>query len=413
MRRTRRTILHGPARRTHAACTSALLCALIAGGFGCAGEARDGARVTIDTVAGVVHVRNEGEGQWRERDVWRIGEPTLRIGALDGEDAYVFGQIAGIARADDGRIWIADGQALEIRAFDAGGDFLFRFGRSGEGPGEFGAIDGLLLTDDGHLVARDPRRFRVTHFDTAGNYIADFRLQRPYIQFGQPYWFWLDEDGNIHDRVSLSIGIQSTDSLGVIRYAPDGTVLDTVLVGELSSQTVLVLQDGRAAAGVRIPFTAAPTITVAPDGRIARAIGQNFDFDIFAADGTRVRTVERVVDALSVTAAERDSATTSMRERAEELVTGGQLQDFTMPDTRPAVSQLRADSEGNWWVGAWTVEQDEPAEYHVFDRDGVYLGVVASPFRIHTIGRDHVTGEVRDEFDASYVVVAPLTKPRD
>lgn len=413
MRRTRCTIPHGPAR-PGTALAIVLLASLAAGVAGCSGEASSDARVTIDTVAGVVHVRNEGGGNWSERDAWHIGDPSVRIGALDGEDAYVFGEIAGIARANDGRIWVADGQAREIRAFDANGTFLFRFGRSGEGPGEFGAIDGLLLTPDGALLARDPRRFRITRFDTAGNYVADFRLQRPYMQFGQPTWFWVDRAGEVYDRVSLTIGMGSTDSLGVIRYAPDGAVRDTLLVAEQPQTSVMIIRDGQVQAGLQIPFTPQPSVAIGPDGVIGRATGERMAFDVFDAGGSHVQTIARAVQPEPVSAGTRDSAMTAMRERASEFVPGGQLQDFTMPSTIPAVTHMLADAGGNWWLGGRGTQEysGQPPQYHVFDPDGVYLGAVAAPLRIITIGSDWVGGVVRDEFDASYVVIVPLMKPR-
>ena len=43
------------------------------------------------------------------------GAIDLSIGALDGDDAYVFGRISGLALHPDGRILVADAQSDQVR----------------------------------------------------------------------------------------------------------------------------------------------------------------------------------------------------------------------------------------------------------------------------------------------------------
>jgi hypothetical protein len=380
----------------------------------CSGEPRPAAPYVVDTVAGVVHVRNQRQGAWRPGEAWSVGEPALRIGVVDGADEYVFGDVAGVALAADGRVYVADGQAREIRVFAPDGRFLFRFGRGGEGPGEFGAIDAIVLTPEGGLLARDPRLFRITRFAADGSYISDFRLLRPYMQFGRGPLFWVDAQGDVYDRVSLSLGMQSSDSLGIVHYTPDGNLRTTTVVAETQRQQVLLMANGVIRAGLPVPFSAVPAVTVGPDGRIARTLGQTFAFDILDADGRITRTVERDVPQQPVGAADRDSALVQLRERAKQVEPEAQLQEFTMPGTRPAVSTIVADDAGFWWLGerAATAFLADPAVYHVFDAEGIYLGAVAVGFRILHIGRDRVAGVLEDSLGASHVVIAPLTRPR-
>ncbi len=63
--------------------------------------------------------------------------PLLRIGAVDGPDAYLFSDIAGAARLADGRIVAVVRGMHEARMFGADGSHLWSSGRHGSGPGEY------------------------------------------------------------------------------------------------------------------------------------------------------------------------------------------------------------------------------------------------------------------------------------
>jgi hypothetical protein len=380
---------------------------------GCAGDADGGtAGVVVDTIGDIVRVTNIGPGAWRDGDTWRLGR-IVRIGAEPlADDPYAFGSITGITVADDGRIYVADGQALEIRVFSAAGEFLNRFGRSGEGPGEFGAIDALALTPEGEILARDPRQFRVTRFDPQGTYISQFAIRRPYQQYGAGLGFAVDRSGVIYDRLSISLGIESDDSLAIVRYEPDGTLHDTVHVAQSPRRLVNVVKDGRLVMGMSIPFSASATAVVGPDGTIARTGGGQYEFDLLAEDGAVRRTIVRDVEPVPVTATDRDSTLARMRERAREFADGGQLEEFAFPSAKAAITHMSEDSEGHWWVGASGASSRlvPPDSYDVFDSEGRLLGTVDVPFLPIEIGADYIAGVATDELGVQSVAVARLIR---
>ena len=80
----------------------------------------------------------------------------MRVGLLDGPDEYIFGNITGAVRLEDGSVVVADEQSHEVRKYDAGGRHLWTSGREGEGPGEYKG----LLADCG--AARERRSRRTT-----------------------------------------------------------------------------------------------------------------------------------------------------------------------------------------------------------------------------------------------------------
>src|SRR5690606_577141 len=137
--------------------------------------------VRVDTIAGVVHVTNGARGAWGDVAAWEVDlERAVRIGAAEGEEAYTFGRVAGVYVAPDGRIFVGDAQAREVRIFSTEGEFVGRLGRTGEGPGEFRHVDGIGAAPGGGIAVLDGVLSRVSVFDGDGAFRRMFRLARPY-----------------------------------------------------------------------------------------------------------------------------------------------------------------------------------------------------------------------------------------
>lgn len=125
--------------------------------------------VSVEDSAGVAIVTVPHEAT-AELPTWTVAdEPTLTIGRLDGEPAYLFGSIGPAVLLPSGGVAVADAQANEVRIFDAGGVWRRTLGREGEGPLEFAQIGGLWLGDDDRLAAVDTRHRKVVEFDLASD----------------------------------------------------------------------------------------------------------------------------------------------------------------------------------------------------------------------------------------------------
>lgn len=62
---------------------------------------------------------------------------------------------------DDGNIHVLDGQAQELRVFDAQGTYATTLARRGQGPGELARAEAIALLPDRRVVVRDPANPRV------------------------------------------------------------------------------------------------------------------------------------------------------------------------------------------------------------------------------------------------------------
>jgi len=108
-------------------------------------------------------------------------EPSVRIGVVEGAAEYQWTRPTAALRLPDGGFAVAEGTPAEIRVFDAGGSFVRRIGRPGDGPGEFRSPQALAAAPapDGEegLVAWDLRHRRRSHFRADGTLLSEATLQ--------------------------------------------------------------------------------------------------------------------------------------------------------------------------------------------------------------------------------------------
>ena len=80
-------------------------------------------RFQVDTLpSGLVQVTNDGVGLWTPETAWAL-EEDLRLGKLDEEGPEQFAQIWSILSDADGRIFILEPQAGEVRVFLPTGEY--------------------------------------------------------------------------------------------------------------------------------------------------------------------------------------------------------------------------------------------------------------------------------------------------
>ncbi len=100
---------------------------------------------TIEVVDGVTVVKNTKEPMYN-REIFHF-EEELCIGEAEGDEKYMFTQIASICVDDEGRIFVADWKESHIKVFDKDGRYLMTIGRKGQGPGEFESIHAIQITN--------------------------------------------------------------------------------------------------------------------------------------------------------------------------------------------------------------------------------------------------------------------------
>ena len=284
------------------------------------------------------------------------GEMARRIGQVAGDDAYLFGRIGGVVPDAEGRVFVADHQASEVRVFDPGGRFLFRFGREGEGPGELVRPCCMAFGPDGGLWIRDAGNNRYSVFRVSGD---TARFERPVAMQHQSAGLWapvtFDRAGRPIDvgvrtseegeprRVRLHLGAGgSVDSVVEIPSPPPERIGQHRVVRET--------EGGRARLYVNQPFGPRHLMAHGPDGRWARAVSSEYRVIVHPPDGRADTIVRPDATGPALSEAEREQA----RERLDELtdwagVSSGDL-PFGVPERKPPLRALAFDTAGRLWV---------------------------------------------------------------
>ena len=137
------------------------------------------------------------------------GEVLMVLGTPGeaGSSPDHFNAPADVVVADDGSIFVADGHANEtnnrVVKFDAEGNYLMEWGKTGYAPGEFRTLHGIAIDNDGRVFVADRSNNRVQIFDQEGNFLAQW------TQFGRPSGITFDAHGRIYVADSESDDVQN------------------------------------------------------------------------------------------------------------------------------------------------------------------------------------------------------------
>ncbi|MDT8367570.1 MAG: hypothetical protein RQ745_00060 [Longimicrobiales bacterium] len=409
------------------------LCAtLMACGDG--GDRTPGDVVVTDS-AGVTIATNQGRGLWLAGEGWHL-EEELRIGVTSGDPRLQFGVVSGLDVDDEGRIHLLDGQAREVRIFDAAGEFVRSFGESGEGPGEFSPTvaqppGGLFVGADGTIIVPDLGNQRLARFGPDGTVLESPRLS---LGSGIPFAWTRGADRTLfRQRRTLDLPGMASDSVEPIDriIRGDGVSGEEELVLELASGTTLSFEGGGGIPEIRI-FAPEPVWTVLSDGRLVTGSNDAYSLALHDADGEVTMIVRREIERRPVTPGDERNLREIFAEGWEEAgVPPGEIMDQLMSAIRfepmwPALAQLIAGPDGSLWVQRVSTEAslDEftaedlqagrfgSSAWDVFDADGSYLGVVEMPARFtptRFVG-DHLYGVHRDEMEVQRVVRLRLVR---
>lgn len=122
--------------------------------------------VERDTTNGVEYVRHTGD---RDAAPLALEISIGRLGASSDEASpEEFGRVESVLADEAGRMYVADGFAMEIRVFSPEGAFERRIGRAGEGPGEIGGMHGIAWLAGDTLVVVDYGNARLGLVSSSG-----------------------------------------------------------------------------------------------------------------------------------------------------------------------------------------------------------------------------------------------------
>ncbi|MDE2795436.1 MAG: 6-bladed beta-propeller [Gemmatimonadota bacterium] len=267
-------------------------------------QQRDAGRVRVDTLeGGRIVVSNPDSPEAGPEGVPTLVE-VLRIGSLD-DTCDAFGNVMSLAVDGDGRIYVADSQASEIRVFSPEGECVGTFGRSGEGPGEFSLLAGIAWQPPGFLWTIDSVAERLTVFDSLGTVLATHPM-RLGPAAAHPWPMWVDGGGSLHfwvlgfDRI---VKYGTGPGLDVLESSPEPEEIPT-----REAYTEQMAAGGSRISVQRgIPYLPHILWTMNPSGNVWQANSSVFAIHETTYGGDTLRTVRLDREAPRLEGRERDS----------------------------------------------------------------------------------------------------------
>lgn len=380
---------------------------------------------TVRDSAGVQIVTSAGDGVWTSTGGWTV-EQDLVIGAADGDLDYQFGQISGIDIGSDGRIFVMDQQAHQVRVFDPEGRFLLAMGKEGSGPGELSQAAGPVFVGPGDTVTvPDMMQQRITRYTASGEHAGSHPL--PMTEGIAARWMETPDQDLVQQAVIMQMpGQPDVEPKNLLlRRAPSGAVEDTLM--ELPVGRTFDFAGGQPSITL---FEAEPMWAVGPDGRLYFGVNSEYRLQVRSPDGELERIVAKEHERRPVTSSDQTEyrriieglwRDQGLPPQAMEMMS--QALDFA--EYYPAYANLFGGPEGTLWVqsiqtpdevaeqgGAFDIQDMGGATWEVFDADGRLLGSVRMPLRFNPLlfQGDAIYGVLRDDLDVQYVARMTLNR---
>lgn len=346
----------------------------------------------------------------RDRPLRGSAPQVYAVGAAEGADHEMFGEVAGVAfdRADN--LYVLDRTGARVLVFDRAGRFVRQVGKRGDGPGELQAPMSIALAADGTLFVHDLARPGVSLFRPDGTFARSFRMDG-WMPSSRQGIAWHPRGGLVG---TFRAGLGETVRGGSFRREENATPLLYVpLDGGEPRPLFNVPQtwtvegsspsEGQMTVRVSAPPTFSPRVLtdVLPDGRIALAFTPGYSVQLLDADGRQTRLIQRPMRIRRTTEADRERARAAARERMRSgrgtvVISRGsggpaprvpamdrqaierRLGEMRFADTIPALRGLRVAPSGLLWIERTAEDVEAAGPIDLVTPGGEYRGTLTT-----------------------------------
>lgn len=351
----------------------------------------------VDTIDGVVVVRNGPAGLWRESEQWQVVE-EFRVGRVRGatDEDLTTPRNNSVSLGPNGQIFVLEYSTDRVVVFSGEGEFVRSFGGPGEGPGDLRSPMGMAWDGTGRLWVAAGLNGRYHVFDSTGVFQksmrrpvrAATRIQHPLV--------W-EETGTLIDETVMS----TEEPLMVLFLRVDtlGQVVDTasILATPPRFRTGLpgistMIRGRDAFRFLTRHYLASGRWSMAPDGSVWSAMNGRLRLVKTDSNGDTLRIVETSHRPESFDRRDREAISKGLAEA------GLSRQDVEL--VRPLVSEIYLMDDGHILVGIFEQVGEDPSTFDVFDPEGFFLGTIDLGITIPRRNRPALVGD-------TLIVVSP------
>lgn len=350
----------------------------------------------------------------RDPDLTLADEPLVRIGSIDGDLDYIFGNVTGAVRLDDGSVVVADEQSYNLRRYDSSGQHMWTSGRAGEGPGEYGGLRLLRGCPGAAITVFDWHLDRITQLDQDGEVTDTRPLAGEGVNPYRPpactpdghlvFTPWPERNRTVaageHHRWQMELRLARDGGHVALRSGIAGT-----------ERTRYGNSDGPRTWGRTMVFAVAPT-------GVWHGSADDYELEQVDWTGGVTRIARWAGPDLTVTREDLDRYRDSRLARYDDPAERRRFERQRWPDIRdglperfPAYEALLTLPDGSMWVTTYRSRSPEQ-ELHLLDADGVWIRRATMPAgsTILDAGPDWVVLGQRGELDVPMVAVYRLVE---
>lgn len=344
----------------------------------------------VDSLPGPTLVsRNTGPGAWHRRGIapW-LFTPATVVGrdSDQARDSVTFVDLVDLEVDAQGRAFLLDRGANEIRVFGPDGTPVRTIGRYGRGPGELNWAQGMTFDPSGRLWVLNQNNARYTVFDTSGVLLREY----PYPLGSTRYTGWLGS------------------------FSPSGALFDWTWTQNGNSLVRRVAEYDTTTGN----FVGTPTLIRWPVGPPLWLVTRTASLGWWAASAAEYRVYLLSFRGDTLRIVQRDDyqpvplgPSHTGASAVPPVVTGGQVME--PPAYQRIAASIIEEASGHLWIAHWSPVESQRTMLDVFSPEGEFLGPVEVPYRLDGNPRPVIRGGrlyavVRDENDVQSLVIFKL-----
>ncbi|HZG43913.1 MAG TPA: 6-bladed beta-propeller [Longimicrobium sp.] len=377
----------------------------------------------------------------RDRVLSGTAPQVFAIGAAEGAEHEMFGEIAGVAFDASDNLYVLDRPNARVMVYGPTGRFLRKIGRKGQGPGELTVPMQLAIAGDGTLVVMDLARPAYSLFRPDGTFIRNVAMAGGMPMPGSPM-AWHPRGGIVGtfrsppaDNPRTGTHTENTVPLTFYSFAGGNPVRLYQIPQQWTTQSS---SSGANRMQIRMspPPTFSPAVLfgVLPGGQMALSFTSGYTVRILDANGQTVRYLQRPVPVRRTTERDRERARAQRREDMESgrgritISRGGggapprgapsgpaleqMLGEMRFADTIPALRGLGVAPSGKIWVERTPRFGVDEGPVDLLTAEGQYLGTINGLGLPAAISRGGLAAFTEvDDLGVDRVVVRRLPQP--